>query len=227
MASFEWPLGKLEIINAALAQTGDNLVAAADDGSVEWNTCSPAYETALAYVCESHPWSWLTDVRILQPAGAAPDDDYYDTAYPLPADLVHLIEVRINDVPCIWDLLNNQLVVNAQGGPPRPSPPATPLPVTIKGIFSTNSDPTFATPTVVLVLQMAVMSGIYRGMKKDPAEAGRMWAAAMAMLERAKARHDMQRPKTAIFNSRMTAVRRNRKPWRQMPFGWSGTGTPN
>ncbi len=227
MAAFEFPLGKLEILNSALSQTGDNLIASADDGSVEWQTCSPAYERGLAFVCEDHPWSWLTDVRVLQPSPKAPDDDQFDTAYPLPADLVHLIMVRLNDVPCVWDIFNNQIVVNAQGGPPPPNPPTVPLPVTIKGIFSTNSDPTFSTPTVVIVLQMFVMSAIYRSMKKDTAEANNLWKNALAMLDHAKARHDMQKPKTAIFNSRYTAIRRSRKPWRQTPYGWSGTGTPN
>lgn len=227
MAAFQWPLGKLETINAALAQTGDNLIAVADDGSVEWNTCSPAYEIALAFVCEDHGWSWLTTMRTLAPSPTAPTDTQFDTAYPLPDDLVHLIYVRMNDVPCIWDILDGELVVNAQGGPPPPSAPTTPMVVKIKGIFSTNSDPVNGTPTLVAALQMFVMSAIYRGMKKDPAEAGRMWAAAMQMLKRAEARHDMQMPKRAPFNSRITAVRRNRKPWRQTPYGWSGSGTPN
>lgn len=225
--SFTWPVDKLGIINAALSQTGDNTVATADDGSVEWNTCSPAYETVLPYVCESHPWQWLTAVRTLQPSPTLPSDTQFDTAYPLPDDLIHLILVRINNVPCVWGLLNDQLVVNSQGGPPPPTPPTAPYPVTIKGIFSTNSDPTFATPTVVLVLQMFVMAGIYRGMKKDVTEAGKLFAAAKQMLNEAKSRHDMQNPKCAPFNSRYTAVRRNRKPWRSMPPGWSGTGTPN
>lgn len=224
---FQWPIDKISLVNNALSQTGDNLVAAADNGSVEWNTCSPAYETGLAYVCENHPWSWLTDIRTLQPSPTAPTDTFFDTAYPLPDDLIHLILVRVDNRPCVWGLLNGQLVVNSQGGPPPPSPPTAPLPVTIKGIFSTNSDPTNATPTVVLALQMFVMSGIYRGMKKDVAEAGRLFAAARQMLEEAKARHDMQNPKRLAFNSRYTAVRRNRKPWRQTPSGWSGTGTPN
>jgi len=227
MASFEWPLSKLEIINSGLATTGDNLVANADDGSVEWTACSPSYERALAYCCEAHPWDWLTDMRLLQPSPTPPDDNLYDTAYTLPPDLVHLIYVRRNDAPCLWDIFNNQLVVNAQGGPPPPSVPTTPLPVKIKGIFSTNADPVNATPTVVLVLQAAVMSGIYRAIRKDLAEAGKMWAEAMQLLAQAKARHDMQKPKTAIFNSRFTATRRYRKPWRQTPYGWSGTGTPN
>jgi hypothetical protein len=225
--SFSWPIDKISCINSALAQTGDNLVATADDGSVEWNTCSPAYETALAYVSESHPWSWLTDVRTLQPAINKPDDTYFDTAYVLPLDLIHLIMVRMNNVPCDWGLLNNQLVVNAQGGPPPPSVPTAPFPVTIKGIFSTNSDATFATPTVIVALQMFVMSGIYRGMRKDVAEAGKLFGAAKQMLDEAKSRHDMQSPKRAVFNSHFTAVRRSRKPWRQTPSGWSGTGNPN
>jgi hypothetical protein len=203
------------------------LVSVADDGSVEWNTCSPAYETALAYVCENHSWSWLTEVRTLQPAANAPSDVQFDTAYPLPSDLVHLIYVRMSNVPCNWDLLNGQLVVNAKGGPPPPSSPTTPRPVTIRGIFSTNSDLVNGTPTVVVALQMFVMSGIYRGMKKDVTEAGKLFGMARQILKEAKARHDMQKPKAAIFNSRMTAVRRNRKPWRQTPPGWSGTGTPN
>lgn len=227
MAAFEWPLSKTEIINSGLSQTGDNLVAVADDGSDEWNTASPAYERGLAFVTEAHPWSWVTDVRELQPAVADPNDDQFDTAYDLPDDLVHLILVRLDDRPCVWDLQNNQLVVNAQGGPPPPDPAVTPATLTIKGIFSTNSDPTFATPTVVLVLQMFVMSGIYRGLHEDTANANEMWKAAHQMLANAKTRHDMQKPKRAMFNSRITASRRIRRPWPPVPGGWGGTVSPS
>jgi len=226
MAAFEWPLSKLEIINSALSQCGDNTIAVADDGSDEWNTCSPAYERALAYMIESHGWGQATDVRTLQPAANAPDDDQYDTAYNLPSDLVHLILVRIDDRPCVWDLQNNQLLVNAQGGPPPPSLAQTPAVVTIKGVFSTNSDPTFATPTFVVALIAFVMSGIYRGLHEDVGQAERMWNSGKAMLLEAQARHDMQKPKRSMFNSRITASRRIRRPWPPVPGGWGGTNTP-
>lgn len=226
MASFQWPVSKTELINSALSQTGDSQVAVADDGSVEWNACSPAYERGLAYICESHSWSWTTDFRTLQPSLTAPTDTRYDTAYPLPDDLVHLILVRLNDGPCVWDLLNDQLVINSRGGPPPPTVPGPALPVVIKGIFSTNSDPTFATPTVIIVLQMFVMSGIYRSIHKDTAEAGRMFGAALAMLKEAKARHDMQMPKRAIFVSRMTLSRRSRRPGSPTVRGLGSPGWP-
>lgn len=219
MATFQWPLSKLEIINSALAQTGDNLVASSDDGSIEWNTCSPAYERALAAVTEAHPWAWVTNWRTLTPAVNVPADDRYDTAYDLPDDLVHLIMVRVNDRTCLWDLLDGQLVVNAQGGPPPPPVPTTPFPVIIKGIFSTNADPVNGTPTVVLALERFVMSGIYRGLKKDNAEAGRMFAEANGILERAKSRHDMQKPKRALFISRTRRARYIRRPDWPIPSG--------
>jgi hypothetical protein len=226
MATFEWPTDKLTIINSALSQTGDRLVSAADDGSVEWGACSPAYERGLAYVIESHSWSWTTNVRTLQPSPTPPTDDRYDTAYPLPPDLVHLILVRINDGPGRWDIENNLLVVNAKGGPPPPSVPTVPFKVDIKGIFSTNSDPVNATPTVIVVLQMFVMSGIYRSMKKDVAEAGKLYGEAMKMLDLAKARHDQQKPKRQIFISRMNESRRHRRPGSPTPPGLGGPGWP-
>ncbi len=226
MAAFEWPVDKLSLISGCLLQTGDNPVATADDGSDEWLVCSPAYERGLAAVCEDHSWSWLTDVRTVQPSPTAPDDDQFDTAYPLPADLIHLIWVRIADRPCVWGLLNGQLVVNSQGGPPPPSPAQTPAVVTIKGIFSTNSGIENGTPTAVMAMQHFVFSGIYRGLHEDTGNADKMFAMATQILERAKTRHDQQLPKRAMFNSRITASRRIRRPWPPVPGGWSGTGTP-
>lgn len=227
MASFEWPVDKVGIINSALSQTGDNLVAAADNGSDEWNVASPAYERALGYMIESHGWSQATDVRTLTPSATAPTDSQFDTAYHLPPDLVHLIWVRISDVPCIWGLLNGQIVVNSQGGPPAPVPPQTPSVVTIKGIFSTDSDPVFSTPTFVLALQAFVMSGIYRGLHEDVGQAERMWMAGKSLLQDAMTRHDQQGPKRAMFNSRITASRRVRRPFPRTPVGWGGTGSPS
>ena len=224
MAAFQWPLSKLEIINSALAQTGNNLVNVADDGSVEWNTCSPAYERALAVVSEAHPWNWMTDFRTLQPSPTAPTDDRYDTAYDLPDDLVHLILVRVNDRSTDWNLLNGQIVVNARGGPPPPSVPGVAFPMIIKGIFSTNSDPVNGTPTVVLALERFVMSGAYRGIHKDTNEAGRMFGEANAILANAKARHDMQKLKRAMFISRLRRARYIRRP--DWPFPEGGDPGP-
>ena len=238
----EWPLDKLGIINSGLSQTGDNPVAAADNGSDEWNVCSPAYERALAYILEQHPWYWTKNTITLIPATNAPSDTAWDTAFNLPSDLLHIIYIRIAYqasgpwLSTIWDFQQGpsgtsgptgmQLVCNAQGGPPPPQPPQAPAVVTMTYLSSNTSDPQFATPTFVLALQALVMSGIYRGLHEDIATADRMWAGGMQILMDAKIRHDQQKPKRAIFNSRIYAARRIRRPWPPVPGGWSDTGAP-
>lgn len=229
---FAWPLDKLSIVNGALSQTGDNQVAVEDDGSTEWNACSPAYERGLGYMIEQHPWAWAKTEVVLQPAANVPLNTQWDTAYNLPPDLIHLILVLNDERPCIWDLMMGpggsamQLVINAQGGPPPPVPPQTPNSIRIQYISLTTSDPTFSTPTFVKALEMFVFSGIYRGLHKDTAEADRMWQAGELMIRNAQTRHDQQKPKHALYNSRMAAARRVRRPWPPVPGGWSGSGIP-
>ena len=76
-----WPLAKIDLINQALALTGNNLVAASDDGSDEWTIASAAYEHAFEYALDGHDWKQLTNVVTLSPTGVAPADPEFDTAY--------------------------------------------------------------------------------------------------------------------------------------------------
>jgi len=240
--SYEWPVDKLSLINRALALCGDNPVNVQDDGSDEWNVCSPAYENGLSYLMEQHNWAFATLVKQLVPSNVRPPNVQWDTAYPLPADLTHLIWVRINQQedqllasitpsPVLYDIENVGgfpcLVTNSQGGPPPPDPPVTPTPITIKYVSQLFSDPTFGTPTLVVALQHYVMSGIYRGLHEDLQEATSMLKIAEMTLQQARSKYDQQKPKRAMWNSRITAARRIRRPW--PPVGsdsWGGTGVP-
>lgn len=243
--SYQWPLGKLDIINSALAQTGNNLCMTANDGSDEWNAASPTYERGLAYATESHGWGWTTQTIVLQPGPVAPTNTSWDTAYPLPPDCVHVIWARVAQVssagtisevtpsPVLYDFeaVGNPpvpcLVTNAQGGPPPPITPTTPAQVTIRYISQSFADSTLSTPTFVIALQAFTMSGIYRGLHEDTAEADKMWQAAELYLQRARTRYDQQKPKRAPFNSRITASRRIRRPWPQIGNNsWGGTNSP-
>jgi hypothetical protein len=242
--SFPWPLQKLDVINSALVATADNTVATADDGSDEWNACSPAYDRGLAYAMEGHSWGYATQVVALTPSPTPPQDANWDTAYPVPPDCVHIIWLKINqdltDAPnsnvaalTLWDIAGTpngpMIVVNAQGGPPPPSPPVTPAIITLKYISNKGAlcDSTNGTPTLILALQAFVMSGIYRGLHEDTAEADKMRKAGIEMLQEARSRYDAQKPKRQMFNSRITAARRIRRPW--PPVGndnWGGSGVP-
>jgi hypothetical protein len=233
---FEWPLDKLGIVNRALDRTSNNPVAVADDGSEEWAACSAAYEDHLPYMIEQHPWSWARTMVVLQPAPNAPADDQWDTAFNLPADLVHLIYIRIEDRPAPWLLMMGppssgsrmQLCCNAQGGPPAPIPPQVPAVVTAAYVSSTASDPQFATATFVKALtEYVIAGGVYQGLQEDADAAFKMMQMANRTLAEARIRHDQQGPKRALYNSRMQAARRIRRPGLAPPgAGWSGTGVP-
>lgn len=247
--AFEFPIDKLGVINSACTLTGDNLVTAADNGSDEWTVGSEAYETAIGYISESHSWGFAKKVVTLQPSPTAPADTDWDTAYPLPSDLVFLLWAKINrnaSTPLpfntnqltLYDIQANPaggpplLLVNAQGGPPPPSPPQTPSAVFIQYISNAGAlcDSTSGTPTLIASLKCFVMSGIYRGLHEDVAEAKAEEQAARLLLQEARTRYDQQKPKRRFFNSRMAASRRIRRPWPQQGTGeWgsgSGSGTP-
>lgn len=239
--AFEFPRDKIDTINSALSLTGDDVVASADDGSYEWNVCSPAYETALGYIMESHSWGYASLVTVLQPSPTAPSDSDFDTAYPIPSDLVHLIWVKLNENTSNPNATTAQLttydiqsvggvpmiLVNARGGPPPPVPPVTPFQLTIKYVSNQGalSDSTSGTPMMVTALQRFIIGGIYRGLHEDPVEADKCEAAARLLLQEARTRYDQQKPKRAFFNSRMGASRRIRRPWPPVGTGSWGSGS--
>jgi len=242
--AYQFPIDELGIINSALAATGDDGVAVADDGSDEWNICDPAYQRGLAYAMESHNWGYAALVVTLQPSPTAPQDTDWDTAYPIPNDCVHIVWLKINqDVGDPTSATTNQLtlydimgtpsgpviVTNAMGGPPPPPPNSGIAPATITLKYISNSgalcDSTSGTPTLILALQSFVMSGIYRGLHEDPAEGDKMWMAGESMLQKARTRYDQQKPKRMMFNCRISASRRIRRPWPPIGIdGWGGGG---
>ena len=242
---FPWPLDKLDVINSALAATGDNLVNQADDGSDEWNTCSPAYDRGLAYAMEGHDWGYATQTAVLTPSPTAPQDTDFDTAYPIPVDCVHILWVKINDnnptksnIPrlTLYKIAGTPtgpvIVINARGGPPPPSPPVAPAQVTLYYISNAGAlcDSTNGTPTLILALIEFVRAGIFGGLHEDHDRADKTWQLGEGILQRARTRYDQQKPKRQFFNSRITAARRIRRPWPALGINnWgsgSGSGTP-
>lgn len=218
-----WPIDKLAIINDVLALTGNRIVTVVDDGSPEWTVASAAYEAAISYMVEQHDWKFASLVAVLPLSATPPSDPLFTNAYSKPADLLHLVWVRLNDQNVVYQILNNQIVMNAAGQPPV-TPDTVPGVVTIKYIRQPTPDQ--VTPTFAMALRSFVMSGIYRGLNEDVGNAEHMWQGGETFLAKARTRSDQEAPKRAMFNSRMNAARRIRRPWPPVPAGWNGTGNP-
>jgi hypothetical protein len=242
-----YPQDKLSLISEACALTGNNIPAAADDGSDEWTCCSAAYEAGMEYMLDSHDWKQLTTVVTLNATGIAPTDSQFDSAFAKPPDCIHVIWVRINEsggtggsnLPIVYQVLSNQIVANLFNQPPGvPPPPGTPIPIVTMKYVSSNipipggQNPSqgdlgpFMLRTFMTALRSFVLAGIYRGLHDDPTEARAEEQAAMALLQQARTRSDQEQPKRAVFNQRITASRRVRRPFPPTPSGWGGTGVP-
>lgn len=228
-----WPLDELAVLNQALPLTGNAPVAVVNDGSDEWTVGDAAWQSALEAVFEEHDWGFLTNIQVLQRTGT-PADPLYTDAYALPPDCMHLIWVRISDNVTSaptgthaveYQITNGQIYLNAFGTTPPPPPNATPGIVTIKYVSNVNGPATF-TPLFMKAMRFFVMSGLYRGLNEDFAEADKMWSVAVATVQQAKTRSDQQGEKRAMHNSRIAGRRRTRSPSPPSPAGWTNTGIP-
>lgn len=205
---------KLSIINDVLAECRENAVAVADNGSDEWNCCSPVYDKALENTLEARNWNFDTTVVTLVRAGASPDDLYND-AMAMPSNSLHLIWVRVNDQPADYKIIGNQICLNLDN-----------FTATAK-VSMDNQATANWTPLFTEVLRFWVRAGVYRGLKEDAAQADREEAKALQALIQASTRSDQNAPKRRTFNSRARAARLVRRPWITTPFDWGGTGVPD
>lgn len=204
---------KLSIIVDELILTGNDTPAVADDGSDEWNVCSPAFEAAVAETIEAHSWNFDTRIATLVRAGD-PDDDLYQDAYAKPNQCLHLIWVRLNDQTVDYKVVNNQIYLTASGRTPTAK-------------YMVDQGMANWPPLFTKIIRGHVRAAIYRGLHEDPTTADREEAKAMGYLAEARARIDAESPKRAPFNSRAIAARRVRRPFVNSPAGWSGTDVPN
>lgn len=215
---------KLSIISAELAMTGNNVPAVADDGSDEWNACSPAYDIGVPLTVERHNWNFATQIAALNRVGDSPDDQYTD-AYAMPPGSLSLVWVRadssgieaapaLDEVAIDYKIINNQICLSSEGG-------------AITAKFVVNPGVQNWPPLFTAIIRLLVRSAIYRGLHEDNAQADREEAKAEALLDEARTRTDQQSPKRAAFTSRAVNARRVRRPAISSPPGYGGTGNPN
>jgi hypothetical protein len=205
---------KLSIINDVLAETGNNLVAVADDGSDEWTTASPAYDKAVENTLDSRNWQFDKHVATLVRVGASPDDLFND-AMAMPANALHLIWVRVNDQPADYKVIGNQICLNLNN-----------FTATAEFLLDSNATGNWP-PLFAEVIRFLVRAAVYRGLHEDPVQGDKEEQKAMLALTIAGTRDAQQNPKRATFNSRAMAARIVRHPWIRTPFSWGGTGVPD
>lgn len=213
---------KLSIIQNECAVLGENPPATADDGSPEWNVCSPEYEAAIQETIQLHDWKFDTQISALVAAGVPSPDDLYADAMAMPNACLQIIWVRLvespgADFPADYKIINNLICLNLDG-----------YSATAKYMVDPQTSGTGNWPPLFTrIIRHRVRAAIYRGLQEDPEQADKEEAKAEMLLQQARTRVDQQEPKRATFNSRAITARWVRRPFIHLPFGWGGTGVPN
>lgn len=105
----------VDLCNLALISLGQPTVVQIDppdSQSKSARLCGQIYEPLRDEIIRSHPWRRLTKRTTLAASVVAPDWGY-TTAYPMPADLVRLIDVYVGDVKLMdWHLEGDDILTN-------------------------------------------------------------------------------------------------------------------
>lgn len=188
---------KLSLINSALIRTSNNPIDFEGDDSPEWLVMDDAYETELPLLIERRDWGFASLMASMARIGASEDSRFADV-FAKPVGCLHLKSVTINDVPAVYDIIDNK--VHCTAGAYVPTARFIRIP-------SADQWP----PTFLETLRLKLMARAYRGLNEDTGEAERVDMKAEAMLGEAATRTGQEKPPKAMLNSKLRAARRIRR----------------
>ncbi len=93
---------KLTIIRKACRRVGETPPQVEDDGSIEWEHASDAYDSAIGELIEKFDWLFAERIVQLTAVDPTPSQRYSQgVAYARPAGAVHVHEMTIEGVPVV------------------------------------------------------------------------------------------------------------------------------
>lgn len=191
-------INRLSIVNDALAETGNNLVATEGESTDEWAVASRGYNNALPILLEAHPWTFAKTTETLI---ADPDNpsDRYSNAYEMPTSSLFLVEVTLKGLPVEYVIIGTSICCNVDSAE---------LLATFVEMPATSA----ITNSFFGALRKKVEASCLRGLNEDYSEARNRDREADMLLAEEKSRVDRQQPRHVARRSRMLARRRGRNP---------------
>jgi hypothetical protein len=190
---------RLEIINNALLNTGNDPCSIEFDGSSEWAVAYAAYNRALGTLLEEHDWNFGTTTAVLARTGASADPRFTDAfAKPSDALMIRTLFLGGSSTPIQqWDIQDNQILCSYDGA--------------VTALY-VREPATSAWPHVfVEALTLKVEAGCLRGLNEDYGEARNVDVSAERALSKAETKTDQQTPGRNMYRSRTAAARRRRR----------------
>lgn len=192
------PSDRLQVINDALSETGNNTVSVEFDGSDEWNVASRAYERALPVLVEAFPHNWATTTETLSEAESNPSQAFADgNAFRIPTNALNVQTVFAAGGRALtggdYEIVNRCICTFEES---------------VSALYVRDPGPSQRPPMFNEALTKRVEAGILRGLNEDFDEARRREGEAIAMAQLSASKSAQQAPGRVFLRSTMLERRR-------------------
>lgn len=102
----------IKICSRASVLMGGSPISSFTDGTVESDVCDAMYEDVARAALTNTRWRFSTNQNVLNRIVAAPTGRF-DAAYQLPADMLMINAITVNDMPIEYDIYGDKAYCNA------------------------------------------------------------------------------------------------------------------
>ena len=102
----------IKICSRASVLMGGSAISSFSDGTVEADVCDPMYEDVARAALTNTRWRFATNQSVLTRI-VSPPTGRFDAAYQLPATMLMLNAITVNDLPIEYDIYGDKAYCNA------------------------------------------------------------------------------------------------------------------
>jgi len=192
-------MDKLQILNRALAATGNTIVNVLNDGSDEWMVADMAFDRAIEDLISRHRWPFAAASFTPSEVATNPSERY-ENAFALPPTVFHVKSVNVDGYQTnLYEIIGRTLSLDTD---------ASGL-VTVAYIGMPESSAWH--PQAAEILTQMVEVGCLRGLNEDFDEADSRHRWVESRLIEARSTVDQQNPARNQFQSTIRDARRQRR----------------
>lgn len=185
---------RIEIINDALASTGNN-DCAEFDGSDEWRVGEMAYRRSVGFLLNRHRWGFAKTTWPLNATAATNVSATFQYSYPRPLDCLHIEALLSNSVSTTaYQIIDDKICCNFSSG------------LVLQGV---RIPPMAQWPLHwVELLTMRCEQIVYEALNEDQGASGQKAGAVERYLSEIRTATDQESPRRVMFKSRVANRRR-------------------
>lgn len=186
----------IKVCSRASVLMGGSAISSFNDGTVEADVCDAMYEDVARAALTNTRWRFATNQAVLSRIASAPTGRF-DAAYQLPATMLMLNAITVNDLPIEYDIYGDKAYCNAVATD------------TVIGDFIFRADEANWPPYFTIAVEFTMAGVLAVSVARDPQLASLMEQKANMFMMQARRLDSQQQTTRKLNTSRFIAQRRS------------------